>query len=109
MRLARVRLPPCASAICLLKARPIPDPVGFVVKNGTNKLEGFAMPGPSSCTKTRRELPFLDHPIRTPHSESGLSEAAATDPRRLPVPRRAPIESRRAFFAPAPPLHSPMH
>src|SRR5688500_7633848 len=34
LRFARLNEPPCASAICRLRARPIPEPPGFVVKNG---------------------------------------------------------------------------
>jgi hypothetical protein len=40
--------PPCASAIWRLNGRPIPEPSGFVVKNGTKRFAGFMMPGPSS-------------------------------------------------------------
>ena len=37
-------VPPCASAICRERARPIPEPPGLVVKNGTNKFVGFMIP-----------------------------------------------------------------
>ena len=40
--------PPCASAIWRERTRPIPDPWGFVVKNGTNKFALLGSPGPSS-------------------------------------------------------------
>jgi hypothetical protein len=40
--------PPCASAICRLSGRPIPEPSGFVVKKGTKRFPGFMIPGPSS-------------------------------------------------------------
>ena len=43
--------PPCASAICRLNVSPIPEPPGFVVKNGTNRFVGFIIPGPSSLHK----------------------------------------------------------
>ena len=47
-RFSSETLPPCASAIWRLSARPMPDPPGLVVKNGTKRLAGFAIPGPSS-------------------------------------------------------------
>jgi len=40
--------PPCASAICRLNGRPIPEPSGLVVKKGTKRFAGFITPGPSS-------------------------------------------------------------
>src|SRR6266508_6108009 len=49
-RFSSIRLPPWASAICRLRTRPIPDPPGLVVKNGTNRLPVFDNPGPSSST-----------------------------------------------------------
>ena len=45
-RFSRIRLPPCASAICRLSTRPMPEPPGLVVKNGTNRLPVFDSPGP---------------------------------------------------------------
>ena len=39
-------VPPWPSAICRLRARPMPDPPGFVVKNGTNRLPVLCRPGP---------------------------------------------------------------
>src|SRR5208282_4517874 len=64
-RLVSETLPPCASAICRLKARPMPDPLGLVVKKGTNKFDGLAIPGPSSCTNRCSHVPFLDQPTLT--------------------------------------------
>ena len=32
----------------------MPLPPGLVVKNGTNRLSGFGIPGPSSRTRNRR-------------------------------------------------------
>src|SRR6476660_8192065 len=49
-RFSSVNAPPCASAICRLSTRPIPDPPGLVVKNGTNRLPVLERPGPSSST-----------------------------------------------------------
>ena len=49
---SRVSVPPWASAIWRLSTRPIPEPPGLVVKNGTKRLAGFEMPGPSSITRT---------------------------------------------------------
>ena len=43
--------PSCASAICRHSTRPMPDPPGLVVKNGTNRLVVFDKPGPSSSTQ----------------------------------------------------------
>src|SRR4029077_6506745 len=51
-RFSSVSEPPWASAICRLRTSPMPEPLGLVVKNGTNKLVGLGMPGPSSCTHT---------------------------------------------------------
>src|ERR1700722_17176909 len=45
-RFSRVRLPPCASAIWRLRTRPIPEPLDLVVKNGTKRFVGFAIPLP---------------------------------------------------------------
>ena len=45
VRFSRPSVPPCASAICRLSARPMPDPVGLVVKNGTNRLVVSGSPG----------------------------------------------------------------
>ena len=50
VRFSSCRLPPWASAICRLRTRPMPEPPGLVVKNGTNRLPVFASPGPSSST-----------------------------------------------------------
>jgi hypothetical protein len=47
-RFSRVKVPPCASAICRLRTKPIPVPPGLVVKKGTNRLDVFERPGPSS-------------------------------------------------------------
>ena len=44
-RFSSCRLPPCASAICRLSTRPIPEPPGLVVKNGTKRLPVFDEPG----------------------------------------------------------------
>src|SRR5437016_5547126 len=44
VRLLTLSEPPCASAIWRLSAKPIPDPWGLVVKNGTNRLVGFIIP-----------------------------------------------------------------
>ena len=33
-----VRLPPWASAICRLRAKPMPEPVGLMVKKGTKRF-----------------------------------------------------------------------
>ena len=43
--------PPCASAICRHSTRPMPEPPGLVVKNGTNRFDVFDRPGPSSSTQ----------------------------------------------------------
>ena len=57
--------PPCASAICRQSTRPMPDPCGFVVKNGTKRFALFAKPGPSSSTITA-SVPFCRcHRMRT--------------------------------------------
>src|SRR2546427_8901894 len=44
-RFVSVSVPPCASAIWRDSTRPIPEPVGLVVKNGTNRLPVSASPG----------------------------------------------------------------
>ena len=49
-RFSRISEPPCPSAIWRQSTRPIPEPPGFVVKNGTNRLPVFDSPGPSSST-----------------------------------------------------------
>src|SRR5207253_10021250 len=61
-RFSRETLPPCASAIWRLSARPMPDPPGLVVKYGTKRLAGFAIPGPSSCTYKLTQFPMRAHP-----------------------------------------------
>ena len=54
----------------------MPEPAGLVVKNGTNRLAGLAIPGPSSCTYKYSELPFLDQPIRTLPPVSSVASTA---------------------------------
>ena len=43
--------PSWASAIWRQSTRPMPEPPGLVVKNGTNRLDVFESPGPSSSTQ----------------------------------------------------------
>src|SRR5262245_7966780 len=54
-RFSIVSIPPWPSAICRLSARPMPDPPGLVVKNGTKRFEVLGNPGPSSSTETSRK------------------------------------------------------
>ena len=59
-RLRSVSVPPCASATWRASTSPIPLPPGLVVKKGTNRLSGFATPGPLSFTsKTTLSLPRM--------------------------------------------------
>ena len=51
-RLRSTSEPPWASAICRASTRPMPEPSGLVVKNGTNRLPVFDRPGPSSSTQS---------------------------------------------------------
>jgi len=57
-RFSSVSIPPWPSAICRLSARPMPDPPGLVVKNGTKRFEVLGNPGPSSSTETSRKELF---------------------------------------------------
>ena len=52
VRFSSVSVPPWPSAICRLSTRPMPEPPGLVVKNGTNRLPVFCSPGPSSSMRT---------------------------------------------------------
>ncbi len=75
-RFASVNVPPCASAICRERARPIPEPPGLVVKNGTNKFVGFMIPSPSSRTKISTHSPASFQPMVTaPRVASDASAA----------------------------------
>src|SRR5262249_35468411 len=65
LRLTSVSEPPCASAICRLSTRPMPEPPGFVVKNGTNRLVVLARPGPSSSIQTSTCPGAAVHPVIT--------------------------------------------
>src|SRR5438093_12362308 len=76
VRFAKINEPPCASAICRLKANPIPDPPGFVVKKGTNRFVGFMIPGPVSRTKTSTESIKLRQPVVTVPDVSSEASAA---------------------------------
>ena len=51
-RFSSVSVPPCASAICRERTRPMPEPSTFVVKKGTKRFAVLARPGPSSVTHT---------------------------------------------------------
>ena len=74
-RFMSIRVPSCASAIWRLNGNPIPEPSGFVVKNGTNRLAGFIIPGPSSSTRISTQFPFSRQPSVT---SPCISSAAST-------------------------------
>ena len=61
-RFSSVSAPPCASAICRHRTRPMPDPPGLVVKNGTNRLRVLESPGPSSSTVSSKAGGLGRHP-----------------------------------------------
>src|SRR5688572_13438705 len=65
-RLSSEIVPLCASAICRLSARPIPDPLGFVVKNGTNRFEESGSPLPSSSMVISAQSPCVRHATDAP-------------------------------------------
>jgi len=53
------------SAIWRLKTRPMPEPPGLVVKNGTKRLAVPARPGPSSVTQISTIAPSRRQPAAT--------------------------------------------
>ena len=73
-RFSSAIVPPCASAICRLRARPIPDPLGLVVKNGTNRFDVSERPLPSSSMFSSNQCP---------HSLPADRDAAAGFERRV--------------------------
>ena len=75
-RFDSVSRPPCASAICRDSTSPIPDPVGLVVKNGTNR---FAVSGrPGRRPRRRRPATLFSRPAPTARALRRPSSRAAS-------------------------------
>lgn len=66
VRLRSVKPPPWASTIGRANTRPMPEPPGLVVKNGTNRLSDPAAPRASSITLMRIRPFASDHCTCTP-------------------------------------------
>src|SRR5262245_19075049 len=76
VRFSSANVPPCASAIWRQSARPIPEPVGLVVKNGTNRFDVSGSPGPSSSTVTCRPPSTFCQSIHTLPLVSSVASTA---------------------------------
>ena len=126
-RFSRTSDPPCASAIWRLSTRPMPEPCGLVVKNGTNRFAVGGRPGPSSSTQIStaalRRVPAHAHAAARLQRRVGrvahevderlldlvrvglqLDVGAALQLRPAPASPAAP---RAARVAPAPPARAP--